>query len=267
MDASAGAQKPRRGRFLRCRTPEAARGAFGPPPVSPAQPKRFLDQHDQPLEGGSRWVEVPRARVGVLEHDRAVGASQPHIGLHLLMGAPERADLIASVDEVERVQLELAGKEIVLDQTYVSADPPRSRTGQRLRASTRRCRCRSPHRRARPTRSGHGPSRARHNLHPGRGHRDHRQSLRVAAGRWAPKPATEAGASRALKSVPLAGTRPNQLRPLLTSCAHRTSSLCLAVENLVTARRSRSIGAVGRCSCQMIAARTCPSRLGLDAGR
>ena len=90
------------------------------PPISPAQPKRFLDQHDQPLQGGSRWVEVPRARVGVLEHDRAVGASQPHIGLHLPLGAPERADLIASVDEVERVQLELAGKEIVLDQTYVS---------------------------------------------------------------------------------------------------------------------------------------------------
>ena len=93
--------------------------------VSAAQQERLLDQLDQPLQGGGRGVEVPGARVGVLEHDGAAGPREADVRLHLLVAAPEGADLVAGVHEVERVRLELAGEEIVLDQ----ADVPQALLG------------------------------------------------------------------------------------------------------------------------------------------
>ena len=88
-------------------------------PISAGQQKRLLDQLDQLLESGSWGIEVPGPRVGVLEHDRAAGASESRVRLHLLVAAPEGADLEAGVHEVERVGLERAGEEIVLDQADV----------------------------------------------------------------------------------------------------------------------------------------------------
>jgi hypothetical protein len=85
----------------------------------PGQQKCLLDQVDQLLQGGSRGIEVPGSRVGVLEHDGAAGASEPHVRLHLLLAAPKGADLVAGVHEVERVGLERAGEEVVLDQADV----------------------------------------------------------------------------------------------------------------------------------------------------
>src|SRR4029450_1024059 len=77
-------------------------------PISPALPKRLLDERDQPLQRGGRRIEVPGASVGVLQHDRRAWAREPEVCLHLLVAAPERADLVAGVHEVERVGLELA---------------------------------------------------------------------------------------------------------------------------------------------------------------
>src|SRR4029453_9018459 len=71
-------------------------------PISTAQPKRILDQDDEPLESGRRWIEMPGPSVGVLEHDRAPRASDARVGLHLLVRAPKRADLVPRVDAVDR---------------------------------------------------------------------------------------------------------------------------------------------------------------------
>src|SRR5688572_24203042 len=86
------------------------------PPISTAEPKSLLDQHDQPLQSRRGRIEVPRAGVGILEHDRAAGPSESHIRFHLLLPATEGADLEAGVHEVERVRLKFAGEEIILDQ-------------------------------------------------------------------------------------------------------------------------------------------------------
>jgi hypothetical protein len=88
-------------------------------PISPAEPKGVLDQDDEPLESGRRRIEVPGSWVGILENDRPARPSETHIRLHLLVRATERTDFVAGVHEVERVCLELARKQIVLDQPDV----------------------------------------------------------------------------------------------------------------------------------------------------
>ena len=88
-------------------------------PVSAASEKRRLDQRDQPLKGGCWRIEVPGVPVGILEHDRAARARQPHVRLHLLVGASQGADHGAGVDEVERIRFELGGKEIVIREADV----------------------------------------------------------------------------------------------------------------------------------------------------
>src|SRR5215218_9183295 len=55
-------------------------------PVSPAYPKRLHDQFDQPLQRGRRRIEMPGARVGILEHDGAAGPGEAQVRLHLLLG-------------------------------------------------------------------------------------------------------------------------------------------------------------------------------------
>ena len=62
---------------------------------------------------------MPGSRVGILEHDGASGASELHVRLHLLVAAAGRANLGAGVHEVERVGIEHAGEEIVLDEANV----------------------------------------------------------------------------------------------------------------------------------------------------
>src|SRR4026207_1925982 len=77
-------------------------------PISTAQPERILDQGDQALERRRRRIEMPGSCVGVLEHDCSAGASNARVGFHLLVSAPKRSDLVARVDEIEGVRLELA---------------------------------------------------------------------------------------------------------------------------------------------------------------
>src|SRR5215216_422031 len=89
-------------------------------PISPAPPKRLHDQLDQPLQGGRRRIEVPGARVGVLEHDDSARPREPEVRLHLIVRASQGRDLVPGVHEVERARLELAREQVVLDEADIA---------------------------------------------------------------------------------------------------------------------------------------------------
>src|SRR6266511_1797464 len=93
-----------------------------PPGVEVAafQPERLEDELDQALQRPCRRIEVPGARVGVLEHDRATGPREPQVRLHLLVRASQRRDLVAGMHEVERARLEDAHEEVVLDEADIA---------------------------------------------------------------------------------------------------------------------------------------------------
>src|SRR5215211_8652968 len=89
-----------------------------PPRVEVAafQPERLEDELDQALQRPCRRIEVPGARVGVLEHDRATRPREPQVCLHLLVRASQRRDLVAGMHEVERALLEVGREEVGLDE-------------------------------------------------------------------------------------------------------------------------------------------------------
>jgi hypothetical protein len=97
--------------------------AGSPRPASPPRAAKNLRQQSDQSLGRGRWgIEVPRAQVPLLENQEATRPEQPLVRRHLLATASERSDQEAGMDEIERVRLELAVKQIIDDKRHVG-DP------------------------------------------------------------------------------------------------------------------------------------------------
>ena len=64
-------------------------------------------------------MKCHEARSHSFEDQGAAGLEQPPVRGHLLTTASERSDLVARMDEIERLRLQLALEQIIDDEFYV----------------------------------------------------------------------------------------------------------------------------------------------------